>query len=103
MIEYKYKKIKGHEQKKFTENGHTMFESDVLKRLKRLADLEEQLKQGELLPMHLVMTRLMSKNVIFNEAVSFAECNKSRDFEDTKATFIGGVHWLKGYLQSNES
>ena len=45
MIEYKYKKIKGYENKKFTENGHTMFEEDVLRRLERLAYLEEQIKQ----------------------------------------------------------
>ena len=46
MIEYKYKK----RENKFTENGHTMFEFDVLQRLKRLAYLEEQIKQGQLLP-----------------------------------------------------
>jgi len=39
MIEYKYKK----RENKFTENGHTMFEEDVLQRLKRLAHLEEQI------------------------------------------------------------
>lgn len=44
MIEYKYKK----RENKFTENGHTMFEFDVLQRLKRLAYLEEQIKQGQL-------------------------------------------------------
>ena len=49
-MEYKYKKIKGYKQKKFTENGHTMFEEDVLQRLKRLAYLEEQLKQAQPLP-----------------------------------------------------
>jgi hypothetical protein len=43
MIEYKYKK----KENKFTENGHTMFEEDVLQRLKRLADLEEQINQGQ--------------------------------------------------------
>ncbi len=46
MKKYKYNK----KVNKFTENGHTMFEEDVLKRLERLADLEEQIKQGELLP-----------------------------------------------------
>ncbi len=51
MIEYKYKK----RENKFTENGHTMFEFDVLQRLKRLAYLEEQLKQGQLLPIDIVM------------------------------------------------
>ena len=50
MIEYKYGKIKGHDQKKFTENGHTMFESDVLKRLQRLAYLEEKEKNNVVLP-----------------------------------------------------
>ena len=39
MLEYKYNK----RDNKFTENGHTMFEVDVLKRLKRLAYLEEQI------------------------------------------------------------
>jgi hypothetical protein len=46
MIEYKYKK----KENKFTENGNTMFEEDVLQRLKRLADLEEQINQGQSLP-----------------------------------------------------
>jgi len=36
MTEYKYKKIPGCKEKKFTENGHTMFEFDVLQRLNRL-------------------------------------------------------------------
>lgn len=44
MIEYKYNK----KENKFTENGHTMFEEDVLKRLKRLSYLEEQIKQSKL-------------------------------------------------------
>ena len=54
MIEYKYKK----KENKFTENGHTMFEFDVLQRLKRLADLEEQIKQGQLLPIQRVSNLL---------------------------------------------
>ena len=41
-MKYEYKKVPGYEQKKFIENGHTMFEEDVLERLKRLAYLEEQ-------------------------------------------------------------
>ena len=45
-MKYEYKKVTGYEQKKFIENGHTMFEEDVLQRLKRLAYLEEQLKQA---------------------------------------------------------
>ena len=45
-MKYEYKKVKGYEQKKFIEDGHTMFEEDVLQRLKRLAHLEEQLKQA---------------------------------------------------------
>ena len=53
MIEYKYKK----RENKFTENGHTMFEFDVLQRLKRLAYLEEQMKQGQLLPIDSVSQR----------------------------------------------
>ena len=53
MIEYKYKK----RENKFTENGHTMFEFDVLQRLKRLAYLEEQMKQGRLLPIDSVSQR----------------------------------------------
>jgi hypothetical protein len=40
MVEYKYNK----DSNKFTENGHTMFEFDILRRLKRLAYLEEQIK-----------------------------------------------------------
>jgi hypothetical protein len=64
MIEYKYKKIKGYEEKKFTENGHTMFETDVLRRLQRLAHLEEQIKQGELLPKHDVSKSFYSDDAI---------------------------------------
>jgi hypothetical protein len=51
MIEYKHKK----RENKFTENGHIMFEEDVLQRLKRLADLEEQIKKGQLLPIDSVV------------------------------------------------
>lgn len=50
MIEYKYKK----RENKFTEDGHTMFEFDVLQRLKRLAYLEDQIIKGELLHKPLV-------------------------------------------------
>lgn len=61
-MKYEYKKVTGHEQKKFIENGHTMFEEDVLQRLKRLAYLEEQLQlanginteNGKALPIHIV-------------------------------------------------
>ena len=54
MIEYKYKK----KENKFTENGHAMFKEDVLQRLKRLAYLEEQIKQGQKLPIDSVSKRL---------------------------------------------
>jgi hypothetical protein len=52
MIQYKYKKIKGHDQKKFTEDGHTMFEEDVLMRLKRLAYLEDQIAKSKKILTH---------------------------------------------------
>ena len=54
MMDYKYNKQK----KKFTENGHTMFEEDVLQRLKRLSYLEEQIKQCQLLPVQHLMNYL---------------------------------------------
>lgn len=57
MIEYKYKK----RENKFTENGHIMFEFDVLQRLKRLAYLEEQMKQGQSLPIGGVSKRLLAE------------------------------------------
>jgi len=41
MGKYNYKKVKGFKDKKFIENGHTMFEEDVLQRLKRLEYLED--------------------------------------------------------------
>ncbi len=44
MIKYEYKTVKGYAEKKFIENGHTMFESDVLRRLERLAYLEDNIK-----------------------------------------------------------
>jgi hypothetical protein len=40
-MKYEYKKIKGFKKKKFLENGHIMFEEDVLRRLERLVYLEE--------------------------------------------------------------
>lgn len=42
MTEYKFNK----KENEFTENGHTMFGEDVLKKLKKLAHLEEQMKKG---------------------------------------------------------
>jgi len=49
----------------------------------------------------------ISKQEIFDEAVSFANCNNKRDFEDTKATFIGGAVWamelMKKKLSLNDS
>jgi hypothetical protein len=49
MIKYEYQKVKGFREKKFIENGHTMFEEDVLQRLKRLAYLEEQIKENPII------------------------------------------------------
>ena len=46
-MKYEYRKVTGYGQKMFIENGHTMFEEDVLQRLKRLAYLEEQTKQAK--------------------------------------------------------
>lgn len=44
MSKYEFKKVKGYQNKKFIEDGHTMFEEDVLQRLKRLSYLEEHIK-----------------------------------------------------------
>lgn len=57
MIEYKYNK----RENKFTEDGHIMFEEDVLQRLKRLAYLEEQIKQWQTLPMDSVSGSYLPK------------------------------------------
>ena len=73
MIEYKYKK----RENKFTENGHTMFEFDVLQRLKRLAYLEEQLKQGQLLPIDSVSQQRELLNALAD------------DFNDSTDTYVG--------------
>jgi hypothetical protein len=40
MIKYEYKKVKGCEQKKFIENEHTMFETDVLQKQKKLLPIQ---------------------------------------------------------------
>ena len=64
MIEYKYQRVKGLSGKKFLENGHTMFEEDVLQRLKRLAHLEEQIGQGQLLPIDIVIERFSGENLM---------------------------------------
>ena len=86
MIEYKYKKI----ENKFTENGHTMFETDVLARLQRLAYLEEQIKQGQLLPKHLVSKSftLLEMREIYSDGMSNVDncgeiCEEAdKDFND---------------------
>jgi hypothetical protein len=75
MIEYKYKK----KENKFTENGHTMFEEDVLQRLKRLADLEEQINQGQSLLIDSVsksftpnqIVELLKEEETLDDAISF--------------------------------
>tara|TARA_R110002167_G_scaffold347665_1_gene558642 strand:- start:200 stop:505 length:306 start_codon:yes stop_codon:yes gene_type:complete len=61
----------------------------------------EQLKQGELSPKHLVSNPLPSKQEVWDSAVSFAEYNPSREYEDTKATFIGGVEWMRKQIKPN--
>ena len=42
-----------------------------------------------------VSKSLPSKNIVWDAAVSFAEYNPSREYEDTKATFIGGAEWMR--------
>ena len=79
MIEYKYKK----KENKFTENGHTMFEEDVLQRLKRLADLEEQINQGQSLPIDSVSNR--------RELLVCKECNGKIDELDAWCKHCGEV------------
>lgn len=54
MIEYKYNE----KENKFIEDGHTMFEFDVLQRLKRLAYLEEQIIQKQLVPIQHIIPNL---------------------------------------------
>jgi len=49
MIEYKFEKNEASKSKRFIKNGHTMLEFDVLKDLKRLAQLEENIKNGSLI------------------------------------------------------
>ena len=71
MIEYKYKK----RENKFTENGHTMFEVDVLQRLKRLADLEDQIKQGQLLPRKHVSNTEGKVCVVCGKTLTRSEAN----------------------------
>ena len=48
MTKYEYREVNGFKDKKFIENGHTMFESDVLQRLKRLEYLESKLKKEKI-------------------------------------------------------
>ena len=83
MIEYKYKK----RENKFTENGHTMFEADVLARLQRLAYLEEQVKQGGLLPKHLVSCTLPTTNELNKELDEYKELLGESALSD----------WINGY------
>lgn len=64
MIKYNYNNI----DSKFLENGHTMFEGDVLLRLRRLAHLEEQIKQGQLLPINSVSNSLEQTIYITNSS-----------------------------------
>jgi|TARA_R110000824_G_scaffold6935_3_gene31781 D-alanine-D-alanine ligase-like ATP-grasp enzyme len=87
MIEYKYKK----KENKFTENGHTMFEEDVLQRLKRLADLEEQIKQGQLLPLDSVSQQ---RELLLDFA------NKYWNPQENPDNFIK-EEYIDDYLKSN--
>ena len=87
MIEYKYKK----KENKFTENGHTMFEEDVLERLKRLADLEEQIKQGQLLPLDSVSQQ---RELLLDFA------NKYWNPQENPDNFIK-KEYIDDYLKSN--
>lgn len=96
MIEYKYQKVKGLSEKKFLENGHTMFEEDVLQRLKRLAYLEEQIKQGQLLPIDSVIAMLPTDADIEKYANgNFGYDRYSYEKEDA---FKSGAEYIKDEL-----
>lgn len=93
MIEYKYKK----KDNKFTENGHTMFEMDVLRRLQRLADLEEQVKQGQLLPKHLVRISYSDKRKFVkcrNVYKTSWESTTRKVDENCKLHFLSGAEFM---------
>ena len=47
MTKYELKKVKTYREKKIGEDGHIMFEGDVLRRLQRLAYLEDQIVQND--------------------------------------------------------
>lgn len=71
MIEYKYNK----KENKFTENGHTMFEVDVLQRLKRLAYLEDQREKVKKIDLN---TSSIYRDVLINKTESMEEFAKSQ-------------------------
>ena len=75
MIEYKYKK----RENKFTENGHTMFEEDVLLRLQRLAYLEDQIKQMKLLPEGKEKSCSCSSRILPNGNIQLRLCRKCQE------------------------
>lgn len=89
MIEYKYKK----RENKFTENGHTMFEFDVLQRLKRLAYLEEQIKQGQLLPIDSVSQQSELLKA-YDEFAETEHCWYIGTEDETKENFLKAFNCL---------
>ena len=72
MIKYEHKKVVGYDTKRFVENGHTMFEFDVLQRLKRLAYLESQIVDKKLLT-------LSEAKKQFEKVYTCGDCNKYND------------------------
>ena len=77
MIKYKYNKC----ENKFTENGHTMFEEDVLLRLQRLADLEEQITKKQLLPVSGTNKKLCScsSKILPDGNIQFRMCRNCQE------------------------
>ena len=102
MIDYKYKK----KENKFTENGHTMFEEDVLQRLKRLAYLEEQIKQGQLLPIDSVSDIDAELVEWINETEKRAKMfkeKKYREFENISSIFADAYRCVRDMIHLKSS
>ena len=97
MIDYKYKS----KENKFTENGHTMFEEDLLQRLKRLAYLEEQIKQGQLLPIDSFINSLETKIYVTNSSpndvyAAFDSKNRGKVESEESGCYMTEITLYKG-------
>lgn len=80
MVEYKYNEQKD----KFTENGYIMFEFDVLRRLKRLAQLEEQIKIARSVSINNVSSKIKNRTFKIGMIKNCVEALRTENYQKEK-------------------